>query len=90
MIDIPLANTGTLLGAVCFLVGAALMLPAWRAAVRSRSGHPTKWLPSTAASEIDGLLRSVATRPRRAGEMPDCLNGAVWRADASATRVRPR
>ncbi len=35
LIDLPLANAGTLLGAVCFLVGAALMLPAWRASVRS-------------------------------------------------------
>ena len=41
MIDIPLANAGTFLGAVCFLVAAALMLPAWRISVRSksRSGH---------------------------------------------------
>jgi hypothetical protein len=30
-----LSVTGTLLGAVCFLVGAALMLPAWRRAVDS-------------------------------------------------------
>jgi hypothetical protein len=35
LIDIPLANAGTFLGAVCFLIGAALMLPAWRASVRS-------------------------------------------------------
>jgi hypothetical protein len=35
VIDLPLANAGTFLGAVCFLVGAALMLPAWRASVRS-------------------------------------------------------
>ena len=35
LIDIPLANAGTFLGAVCFLVGAALMLPAWRSSVRS-------------------------------------------------------
>jgi hypothetical protein len=35
LIDIPLANAGTFLGAVCFLIGAALMLPAWRDAVRS-------------------------------------------------------
>jgi hypothetical protein len=35
LIDIPLANAGTFLGAVCFLVGAALLLPAWRASVRS-------------------------------------------------------
>lgn len=36
-VDLPLANAGTLLGAVCFLVAAALMLPAWRASVRSMS-----------------------------------------------------
>ena len=42
VLDLPLDNAGTVLGAVCFLVGAALMLPAWRAEVRSRSGHPTK------------------------------------------------
>ena len=41
-IDVPLSNAGTLLGAVCFLLGAALMLPAWRAEVRSRSGHYAK------------------------------------------------
>jgi hypothetical protein len=35
LIDIPLANAGTFLGAVCFLIGAALLLPAWRASVRS-------------------------------------------------------
>jgi hypothetical protein len=42
MIDIPLANAGTFLGAVCFLLAAALLLPAWRISVRSksRSGHP--------------------------------------------------
>jgi hypothetical protein len=42
MIDIPLANAATFLGALCFLVAAALMLPAWRNSVRSksRSGHP--------------------------------------------------
>jgi hypothetical protein len=42
MIDIPLSNAGTLLVAACFLVGAALMLPAWRTEVRSRSRHPAK------------------------------------------------
>ncbi len=36
-IDVPLTNAGTFLGAVCFLVGAVLMLPAWRASVRSMS-----------------------------------------------------
>jgi hypothetical protein len=42
MIDISLANSGTVLGAVCFLLAAALMLPAWRDSVRSKSrgGHP--------------------------------------------------
>jgi hypothetical protein len=35
VIDLPLANAGTFLGAVCFLFGAALMLPAWRASMRS-------------------------------------------------------
>jgi hypothetical protein len=42
MIDIPLANAATFLAAVCFLVAAALLLPAWRTSVRSksRSGHP--------------------------------------------------
>jgi hypothetical protein len=37
LLDLQLANVGTFLGAVCFLIGAALMLPAWRASVRSRS-----------------------------------------------------
>jgi hypothetical protein len=32
-IDVPWSLAGTLLGAVCFLVGAALMLPAWTRAV---------------------------------------------------------
>ncbi len=42
MVDISLANSGTVLGAVCFLLAAALMLPAWRDSVRSKSrgGHP--------------------------------------------------
>jgi hypothetical protein len=42
VLDLPLDNAGTLLGAVCFLVGAALMLPAWRAEVQSRGAHPAK------------------------------------------------
>ena len=33
MIDVPVAVAGTLLGAVCFLIGAALMFPAWTRAV---------------------------------------------------------
>lgn len=37
VLDTRLSVTGTLLGAVCFLVGAALMLPAWRRAVESAS-----------------------------------------------------
>jgi hypothetical protein len=42
VLDLPLANAGTLIGAVCFLLGAALMLPAWRDAVRSRGARPAK------------------------------------------------
>src|SRR5215217_5692650 len=42
VIDVPLSNAGTFLGAVCFLVAATLMVPAWRAEVRSRSGHPAR------------------------------------------------
>ncbi len=33
LIDSPVATGGTLLGAACFLVGAALMFPAWTTAV---------------------------------------------------------
>jgi len=35
-LDVRWANLGTLLGAVCFLLGAALMLPAWKSVTRSR------------------------------------------------------
>jgi len=42
VLDLRLDNAGTLIGAVCFLVGAALMGPAWRSAVRSRSAHPAR------------------------------------------------
>jgi uncharacterized membrane protein YhaH (DUF805 family) len=42
VLDLPLDDAGTLIGAMCFLVGAALMLPAWRAAVRSRGARPAK------------------------------------------------
>ena len=35
LIDLTLANAGTFLGAMCFFVGAALMLPAWRTSARS-------------------------------------------------------
>jgi hypothetical protein len=34
-IDSPVSIAGTLLGAACFLVGAILMLPAWKHAVRA-------------------------------------------------------
>ena len=52
MIDIPLANAATFLGAVCFLV-AALLLPAWRTSVRSksRSGIPQGSLQLSAISQ---------------------------------------
>jgi hypothetical protein len=35
LLDLSLANAGTSLGAMCFFVGAALMLPAWRASARA-------------------------------------------------------
>jgi hypothetical protein len=42
LINSRFSIVGTLLGAVCFLVGAALMLPAWRAAVLTApsAAHP--------------------------------------------------
>jgi hypothetical protein len=39
LVSSPVSIIGTLLGAVCFLVGAALMLPAWQEQVR-RSEQP--------------------------------------------------
>jgi hypothetical protein len=42
VLDLRLDIAGTLIEAVCFLVGAALMLPAWRAEVQSRSAHPAR------------------------------------------------
>jgi hypothetical protein len=38
LLNAPISVWGTLLGAVCFLVGAWLMLPAWRLAVARESG----------------------------------------------------
>jgi len=35
LINNPVSVGGTLLGAVCFLLGAILMFPAWRRAVRA-------------------------------------------------------
>ncbi|HET9650078.1 MAG TPA: hypothetical protein VFP34_17870 [Microlunatus sp.] len=40
VINVRISVTGTLLGAACFLVGAALMLPAWRAAVLRADARP--------------------------------------------------
>jgi len=40
LIDSRASILGTLLGALCFLVGAALVLPAWRAAVRDAEAEP--------------------------------------------------
>ena len=37
VVNTRVSVAGTLLGALCFLVGAALMLPAWKGAVRSAS-----------------------------------------------------
>jgi hypothetical protein len=45
LLDLTLANSGTFLGAVCFLVGAVLMVPAWRASVRSKSHRRHTNLP---------------------------------------------
>ena len=39
-VDTPVAVGGTLLGALCFLIGAALLLPAWRRAVRDVTQAP--------------------------------------------------
>jgi hypothetical protein len=40
-VDTPVAVGGTLLGAVCFLVGALLMLPAWRRSLRASTPAQT-------------------------------------------------
>ena len=40
VLDTRVAVAGTLLGAVCFLVGAALMFPAWRRALEPRPRRP--------------------------------------------------
>ncbi len=40
MIDVPWSLAGTLIGAVCFLVGAALLLPAWAHDVAARRDLP--------------------------------------------------
>jgi hypothetical protein len=39
-VDTPVAVGGTLVGAACFLLGALLMLPAWRRAVRDATTAP--------------------------------------------------
>ena len=46
LVDVPIAVAGTLLGAVCFLVGSALMFPAWSRAVSAASAAaPTRRPP---------------------------------------------
>jgi hypothetical protein len=42
LVSTRVSVVGTLLGALCFLVAAALVLPAWRAAVRTPEGEPTE------------------------------------------------
>ena len=37
-VDITLADRGTLIGAVCFFIGALLAIPAWRVAAPAGSG----------------------------------------------------
>jgi hypothetical protein len=39
LIDVPLAVGGTLLGALCFLLGAVLILPAWKVTVASATSR---------------------------------------------------
>jgi hypothetical protein len=39
LVDVPLAVGGTLVGAVCFLLGAVLMLPAWKVAVAAATSR---------------------------------------------------
>ena len=43
LVDVPLAVGGTLIGALCFFLGAVLMLPAWKASVTTTPAH----LPGT-------------------------------------------
>jgi hypothetical protein len=47
LIDSPVSIAGTLLGAMCFLVGAALMFPAWRHSVSDLDPRPP---PGTATT----------------------------------------
>jgi hypothetical protein len=42
LVSTRVSVAGTLLGALCFLVGAALMLPAWRDAVRTPQRQPVE------------------------------------------------
>ena len=51
LIDSPVATGGTLLGAACFLLGAALLFPAWRRAV-SATQHSAP--PQTRRSRPEG------------------------------------
>jgi hypothetical protein len=39
LINNPVSIGGTLLGALCFLLGAILMFPAWKRAVRAAKNH---------------------------------------------------
>lgn len=41
-VDLNLADRGTLLGAVCFFIGAALAIPAWSRASRAAAGPVTE------------------------------------------------
>jgi hypothetical protein len=49
LVDVPVAVGGTFLGAVCFLAGALLLLPAWRATVGAAPPtlHPIQTRSST-------------------------------------------
>jgi hypothetical protein len=47
LVNQPLAVGGTLIGALCFLLGALLMLPAWRSAVRTATPGTDPHVPGT-------------------------------------------
>jgi hypothetical protein len=55
LVSTRVSVAGTLLGALCFLVGAALMMPAWRAGVRPERAEPD-----------ESHARGRETRPHRA------------------------
>jgi hypothetical protein len=45
VVSTRISVAGTLLGAVCFLVGAALLFPAWRRALDTTAASPLRSTP---------------------------------------------